>query len=131
MSSPDGSHGAHLGQRTIRVAPREIVDLVTRILRISGVDPATAADTATDVMRCAAGGHGAIEAVLAACDDGTVASLIPPHGRLDTPLDSLAIAHRSGIEIDEDRFRSLERAAAGFLVAERTLDAIADDPTVD
>jgi hypothetical protein len=124
MSSPDDL-------RTIRVAPREIVDLVTRILRIHGVDPATANATATDVMHCAAVGHGAVEAVLAAVDDGAIASIGPPHRPVHAPHDALASAYRHGIEMPEDRLAALERAAAGFLVAEAVLDAIADEPTVD
>jgi len=124
MSSPDGPP-------TIRVAPREIVDLITRILRVHDVDPAAAAATANDVMQCAAVGHGAVDAVVAALDNGSIASIGPPHRPVHAPHDALAAAYRHGIEMPEDRLAALERAAAGFLVAEAVLDAIADEPTVD
>ena len=131
MSSPDEPHGTHRGHETVRVAPREIVDLVSRILRIHAVDPASATDIATDVMLCTAVGHGAIDAVLASIDDGTTASIGPPHRPVHAPAASLDIAYRSGIEITRDQFAALERAAADFLVPEHVLDEVADEPTVD
>ena len=131
MSSVDDDLHNGEGDRTVYVAPREIVDLVSRILRVHGVDPATATDTASDVMLCSAVGHGAVDAVLAAVDDGSIASIGPPHRPVHPPEDSLAVAYRRGIEITENQLAALERAAAGFLVAESMLDSIADEPTID
>ncbi len=127
MSSPDQ---AETEPTAILVAPREIVDLISRLLRIHGVDPGTAHDIATDVMHCQVAGYPAVEYVIAAFEHDKAAAVREPHDRRRVDPETLATAYRSGVSLSESVLRHLERAAAGFLVAEHVLDSIADDPTV-
>ncbi len=117
--------------RAIPVAPREIVDLVNRILRVAGVDAGSAAELATGVMQCAADGQPAIAHVLSRIDDGSIGSLVLPHQPHEQNAQKRHDSLRNGITVHEAEFRALERAAAKFLVAESTLDAVADEATVD
>ena len=129
MSSPDCTDA--VSARTIPVAPREIVDLITRLLRIHGVDPGSASDIATAVMHCQAVGQPAIEFVIDALAHDEAADIRAPHPSHEIDPESLDRAHRAGVSLDEPVLRALERAAADFLVAEHILDAAAVQPTVD
>ena len=127
MSSSDrAEHGA----TAIPVAPREIVDLVTRLLRIHGVDADTAHTTATAVMYCQADGHPAVAYLIDAVERDVSADIRAPHEHYTIDSETLATAYRSGVSLGEPLLRALERAAAGFLVAEHVLDSIAHEPTV-
>ena len=128
MSSPEpvGPEPA-----TIPVAPREIVDLVARLLRIHGVDPGAAHDTATAVMHCQAAGHPSFASLIDAVKGDETAAIREPHEHHHIDPATLATAFDSGISLGEPVLRELERAAAGFLVAEHVLDSIADEPTAD
>lgn len=127
MSSPEPVDSE---PATIPVAPREIVDLVARLLRIHGVDPGTANDTATAVMQCQAAGHPSVAYVIEAVERDEIAAVREPHEHQHIDPAHLATAYHSGVLLGESVLRGLERAAAGFLVAEHVLDSIADEPTV-
>ena len=118
---------------TVMVAPREIVDYVTRCCRVAGLDAGSADAVARDVAArqlldtTTVGGFAdALEhGELAAFVEHAVAASVDE--RDDELLDQLRrSAARHGLVVDAAGWARLQRSASSFLVSEAVLDAAED-----
>ncbi len=103
----------------VRVAPREIGDLVTRAARVSGADPADAGALAARCVADAVSGGSSVADVIAGFGRGEVVAV----AEVSASAADHARAAREGIPLARETLVELERAAAGFLVSEAEVDA--------
>ena len=110
----------------IPVQPREIVDLVYRIVRVDGVDHGDADVLARWVALELIEGRNHLDTVLNDASELLQAARGAERKQGVDPSRSpgYAAAARDGIPVASTRFTELYEASKAFLVAERTLDEI-------
>ena len=110
----------------IPVQPREIVDLVYRIVRVDGVDHGDADVLARWVTLELIEGRNHLDTVLNDASELLEAARNAERKQGIDPSQSpgYAAAARDGIPVVSARFTELYEASKAFLVAERTLDEI-------
>ena len=104
----------------VRVAPREIKDVIRRCCQVRNVDAGVANEIGAAVMEAHVAGARALTQFVAALEADAVDEtfqVTPVVDEVDTPN-----PYRDGVEVDAATWAELHRVAEAFLVSAELLD---------
>lgn len=111
---------------TVRVAPREISDVVTRCCRVRGVDPGVAQQIGVKVMEAHLRDGTSLDAFAAVARNGdpTTFSATP---QLGASAGSVTDAYQFGVAVNAATWDDVYEMSQAFLVSAELLDSFVDE----